>query len=444
MPEPLTDRYAQDKAIVMSIVKYVLITLILAAAGYVSLKLFWILTPFIIGFILAKTSSSLSQSILSFFHKTGRGRKLSDSAAAADAAAADTAAAGQSAVEANPSAADQTEPMLSFPETGGNQKNGLAKEKKNTGTVLSIVVFAFLLLLLVGLIVLIAFIGAVQIRNLIDTLPHFFSADSINGFLDTLRNLSAQLGGFLPPSAITAIEGEMYSLQQLILKQVPGIATSLLNFILGMMAGLPIFFFWVVVVIVSGYFFLSDKRSVRGFLRRNIPSESFVVNIVQLVNRLFTTLFRTIGGYMLLLIITFILSLITLLAIKMPYAVILALVAAILDFMPVLGLSATFIPVAIYLAFTGNLVGAVGAVIGLAAMTIIRRFIEPPIVGSALRMHPMATLFSMIVGFGLFGISGFLLGPMLMVITTETLTQFHFDRKLRTWFGRLLDKVSND
>ncbi|HEY5466934.1 MAG TPA: hypothetical protein VIL27_07890, partial [Clostridia bacterium] len=60
MPEPLTDRYAQDKAIVMSIVKYVLITLILAAAGYVSLKLFWILTPFIIGFILAKTSSSLS------------------------------------------------------------------------------------------------------------------------------------------------------------------------------------------------------------------------------------------------------------------------------------------------------------------------------------------------------------------------------------------------
>jgi predicted PurR-regulated permease PerM len=59
-------------------------------------------------------------------------------------------------------------------------------------------------------------------------------------------------------------------------------------------------------------------------------------------------------------------------------------------------------------------------------------------------MHPMATLFSMLVGVSLFGLAGFLFGPILMVVITETLTQFQFDRKLRVWFGHLLDKVSNN
>ncbi|HEY5466940.1 MAG TPA: hypothetical protein VIL27_07920, partial [Clostridia bacterium] len=289
MQEPLGDRYSQDKAIVMSIVKYLLVAAILVAAGYVGIKLFWILFPFILGFILARASSSISKSILLFFNKLRKGKNF---------------------VATETLAMDEPEFLVNITDIGG--------EKKSTGMVLSVAIFAFLLLLFIGLIVLTIFNGAAQIRNLIDKLPHFFNVDSINGFLDSLRNLSDQLGGLLPPSAIAAIGGEIYSLQQLVLNQVPGIASSLLNFILGMMAGLPIFFFWIVVIIVSGYFFLTDKRSVHEFLRRNIPSESFVTNIVQLVNRLFTTLFRTIGGYMLLLIITFILSLITLLAIKMP------------------------------------------------------------------------------------------------------------------------------
>ncbi len=430
MQDPVTDRYGQDKAIVMSIVKYVLIAALLAAAGFVSLKLFWMLIPFIIGFVLAKTSSSLSGSILLMFRRLRHGRESASGLAepAADAGIPDDSRkpAGEKPAELQTDAAEQP------------------KEKKSALTVLSIIVFALLLLVLIGLIILIAVIGAAQIRALVDKLPKFFSAENINSLLDSFKNLSARIGVILPASAIAAITEELYSLQQLVLKQFPSIASGLLNFILNMMSTLPVFFFLVVVVIVSGYYFLTDKRTVRKFLKRNVPSESFVMNIVQLINRLFTTLFRTIGGYFLLLIITFLLALAALLIIDMPYAVLFALAAAVLDFMPVLGLSATFLPVAVYMAVTGNVFGAVGAVVALATMTIIRRFIEPPILGSALRMHPMATLFSMVLGFGLFGLTGFLLGPVLMVIVSETLTQFHFDRKLRSWFGKLLDKVSDE
>ena len=442
MPEPTGDRFNQDKAIVMSILKYVLIAVLLGAAGFVGLKLFWLLIPFIIGFVLAKTSSSLSLSTLLLLRRLRRKKRSPEVSPDGD----EDPSALETKIDDSPEISPGSRSLPLFLRGRASRKSASVapKDKKSPGMVLSIVIFALMLLSLVGLIVLIIVIGAAQIKTLADKLPLVFSSESINNLLDSLKSLSGRLGGFLPESAITAIEDELYSLQQLALKQVPVVATALLNFILAMISDLPVFFFMVVVVIVSGYYFLTEKRSVREFLKRNIPSESFIMNSVQLVNRLFITLFRTIGGYFLLLIITYVLALVALVAIRMPYAVIIALAAAVLDFLPVLGLSATFIPVAIYMGVTGSVYGMIGAIVALAGMTVIRRFIEPPILGSALRMHPMATLFSMVLGLGIFGLTGFLLGPVLTVVVTETLTQFHFDRKLRTWFGHLLDKVSEN
>ena len=48
-----------------------------------------------------------------------------------------------------------------------------------------------------------------------------------------------------------------------------------------------------------------------------------------------------------------------------PYAVILALITAVLDFMPVLGVSATMIPVMIYLGLQGNFTGVLILIIGM-------------------------------------------------------------------------------
>jgi len=434
MQEPVVDRYAQDKAIVMSIIKYVLIATLVLAALYAGFKLFWILIPFLIGFVLARASSGMSTGVMLLIRRIRKrhyaGRAITELKVEED--------------DEEEDASDQSRPLVTPLFVRGQQKPATRRRKRSAGTVLGIVFFILLLLCLVGLIILIAVVGGAQIKNLVDKLPSLFSAQNIRDILDSIQGLAERLGGSLPASVITTIEEELYSFQQFALKQIPVVATSLLNFVLGMFSGLPVFFFMVIVVIVSGFYFLTEKRAVRAFLKRNVPSESFLMNAVQLINRLFFTLFRTIGGYFLLLVITYLLALVSLFVIDMPYAVVLALAAAILDFLPVLGLGVTFVPVAVYMAITGNVFGAVGAIVALAAMTVLRRFIEPTILGSALRMHPMTTLFSMLVGVSLFGLAGFLFGPILMVVITETLTQFQFDRKLRVWFGHLLDKVSNN
>ncbi len=178
------------------------------------------------------------------------------------------------------------------------------------------------------------------------------------------------------------------------------------------------------------------------FLRRNVISKQFRETTVRLINTLFSTLFRVIGGYLLLLIITFIMALVGLAIIQMPYAVIIALVASIVDFLPVLGLGATLIPVALYLFLQGQLFRGLGALILLGIMTLVRRVIEPPILGNAMRLHPMATLASMIIGIAVYGVAGILIGPIIMVVAKEVLTLYGIDAKLRTFFGELLNRFN--
>ena len=48
----------------------------------------------------------------------------------------------------------------------------------------------------------------------------------------------------------------------------------------------------------------------------------------------------------------------------------------------------------------------------MVSIIIIRRFIEPTILGNAMELHPIVTLLSMIVGIMIYGLAGLLLGPL--------------------------------
>jgi predicted PurR-regulated permease PerM len=131
-----------------------------------------------------------------------------------------------------------------------------------------------------------------------------------------------------------------------------------------------------------------------------------------------------------------------LLIIKMPYPVIFALVLAIVDLLPVLGIGTTLVPIAIYMFAIGNIIGGIGALVLLAIMIVVRRVIEPPILGSAMRLHPMATLVAMIIGVGIYGLGGLIIGPFVFVIMREIMVHFGIDQRLRDMIGRLLNRVS--
>ena len=102
------------------------------------------------------------------------------------------------------------------------------------------------------------------------------------------------------------------------------------------------------------------------------------------------------------------------------------------------------LPMFIYLIAQGDYVAAAIIAIGYIIMTIIRRFIEPPILGKSMHLHPLITLFSMAAGVYIWGAPGFLLGPVLAIIIIQALKVFEIDQKAGTYFSGVLDSLIRD
>ena len=123
------------------------------------------------------------------------------------------------------------------------------------------------------------------------------------------------------------------------------------------------------------------------------------------------------------------------------YAIVLCIITALIDFLPVLGISATMIPMLIYLVAHGDYISAAVIVIGMIIMTIIRRFVEPAILGKSLKIHPLITLIAMAAGVYIWGAAGFLLGPVLAIIIIQVIKVFDIDKMAGRYFSGVLDRL---
>ena len=95
-------------------------------------------------------------------------------------------------------------------------------------------------------------------------------------------------------------------------------------------------------------------------------------------------------------------------------ALLLTLLAAVAGIFPVIGTAIVWVPVSIYLMTTGNNVSAVGVfVFGIIASTI-DNILRPMFVAKRTTLPVSISLISMIGGFFLFGILGFILGPLIV------------------------------
>lgn len=419
------ERMQRDKATILSIIKYLLVTAIAALAIYIILRFFIILLPFVFGFILARVAVIIVNSFFRGFHKV---RPVPVPVPPEIR---------QSEVSPDVSPILEPKPIEPDPDT-----EPMPRELIRKGP--SLVVYFLLITMFIAMLVGVIIVGIGQLRNLVNYLPDLVrDTDLINRLIDYLSDLSDRLGGLLQPSQLALIQDALTGFQQNLLAQIPDVVTAILNGIGVFAASMPVVFFIIIVVIMSGYYFISDNRNMYRFLRRNVTSTVFWDKTVQLIDTLSSALFRLIGGYLLLFIITFLLSLGGLAILRMPYAVIFALLIAFLDLLPILGLGAGLIPISIYFFFTGNLLGGIGTLVLLALMSFIRRFIEPPILGNAMSLHPMATLISMVIGIAFYGITGFLIGPVVLLVAKEVLSLYGLDLKLRNLFGDILTKVSS-
>lgn len=169
------------------------------------------------------------------------------------------------------------------------------------------------------------------------------------------------------------------------------------------------------ITVITTLFLTMDYRLIVDFIRNQL-SDKHKSLLTDSKKIFFNTIWKMLRAYVIIMSITCIELFIGLSILKVPYALVLALLICVVDILPVLGTGSVIIPWAAYEFIMGNSKLALGLIVMYILITVIRNFIEPKIVGQSVGLHPVVTLTSMYVGLQLFGFFGMLMMPIIIIM----------------------------
>lgn len=204
---------------------------------------------------------------------------------------------------------------------------------------------------------------------------------------------------------------------------------------------LPSIFVSVAVFLISLYFMVSDSKRVNEFVKK--PFTETFLNRLSLLKGEFK---RYVGGYvkaqLTIMCISSVILIIGLSVLNVKYALIIALVTAIVDALPFFGSGAVLWPWAAAEFITGNTAHGVGLLIIYLCVIFMRQMIEPKIVGQNIGMHPLLTLAAMYVGYRTLSLGGMILGPFILMMAISLYRVGLFDDLIR-FAVSVFEKIKN-
>ena len=205
------------------------------------------------------------------------------------------------------------------------------------------------------------------------------------------------------------VEAGVARLTETLTARIPSAAMSLAGF-------LPTAFIFVTVMLLACYYLSADDGRIAlgvGAAVARLTPEGVRDRLPSLGRR-----FRRLGkqylrSCLLLGGLTFLQMFIGLAVMGVPYAFILALLIAVVDFLPLLGTGIVLVPWAAACFLLGEVRLGVGLLILYGVSAVVRQVVEPKLIGDGLGLHPLLSLLSMYAGLRLFGVWGMILAPLM-------------------------------
>ena len=181
------------------------------------------------------------------------------------------------------------------------------------------------------------------------------------------------------------------------------------------LGALPYFFFTLIIFLMAAFYFCSDFDRINKALLSRIPKR-IAPSWKSVQKKVLTAALKYVKAYVILFLLTFMALMIAFIIVGEKYATLLAAVIALLDILPVIGVGTVLIPWVIVLFALGQVKKAIVLTVVCIIVMIGRQILEPHIVGTQLGVHPLLTLVSVFAGYKLFGLLGFIIGPIAVVI----------------------------
>lgn len=107
-------------------------------------------------------------------------------------------------------------------------------------------------------------------------------------------------------------------------------------------------------------------------------------------------------------------------------AILWGFVMVIFGMIPSLGPSIVLYPVGLAFLLTGGIWQGVLLLVGGTVVSIIDNLLRPPLIGKDIQMHPLVVLFATLGGLVLFGVAGFIIGPIIAALFISILSIYDY------------------
>ena len=289
--------------------------------------------------------------------------------------------------------------LFAYSAVKGNRRFFKNDKKLYRGLTLTLI---YLTIVLVA--VLIVVLGINKIGDFIKTLPGFYKS-TIEPFITTIEDTISNGGDFFPPNIReflnTLTDGVFDAIKSLLSTTVTGFVNTTTSLITNVPATLAS----LLVTIITSFYITFDYEAIAEWFVGSLSKKALSV-FYEIKDFAENVVLKIIGSYATIMGITFIELLIGLLIIGISNSTMWAMLIAMLDILPILGVGTVLIPWGLSCLIAGRFLLGIEILVLYVIISVIRNIIEPRMVGTNLGLHPLATLIAMIVGARMFGVIG--------------------------------------
>ena len=273
-----------------------------------------------------------------------------------------------------------------------------------------------LLLLLGGGMFLLAGTLLEQAASCLDALPQLLHR--LPRLLDGLEARYAGLYRACPAEVRLWLDGALEKLAEEGLSLVSHASGALLSGASGLVGKLPGLLLFCATTVLAAYFTAVSYPKVAAFIRRQIPRR-WQGTLSAAARTLRSTFWKWLKAEALLCLVTSCLLLAGFLYLRLDYALLMAVLSAAVDALPVLGAGTVLIPWAIYHLLLGSFPRGVALLALYAIIVLVRSLLEPRVMAAQAGLAPLSALLAMYLGYSLFGVWGMLLLPILLLFVKQ-------------------------
>ena len=261
-----------------------------------------------------------------------------------------------------------------------------------------------IILVLAGVGLLCYFLGSKlwqEIRALIENMPGIYR-DLESGFYTVGENLEG-IFEMLPEGVQEGWQTMISNLDQTMGNLIGRISEPTMAAAGNFAKRIPSIFIGTIVTFISSYFFIAEREEVIIWAKKVAPDP-----LVERMSMVMDNLKYAVGGYFKaqfkIMIVVCLILIVGFVILDVHFYFLLAILIALLDFLPFFGTGTALIPWGLYKLMVGDYKMVIGLVILYGVTQLVRQLIQPKLGGDSMGLKPLLTLVFLYAGYKIGGV----------------------------------------